>query len=205
MESFPSKCQSLFITAIQQSQRDVPMKTEHLRSQRDSVNLFTASKQPPFFTLQFESWKSEDSKRRSVPVISFLSPGWNLQVAFSTSVRSKLLCQPRLLYCYFIRAQAERRSRLLNCAMPITLSHQAPEDHEESWSWGATPLSPIVVLPSTGKLFIAHKWLENTGLQVRKPLKQVCSAHLPEYTWVNTKHNGASVFFCTETALGVLA
>lgn len=83
MASFPSKCQSLFTTGIQQSQRDIPVKIKHLRSQK--VNLFIASKQLPFPTLQFENWVSEDSKWRSEPVAGPLSPGWSPWVEFVCS------------------------------------------------------------------------------------------------------------------------
>lgn len=162
MASFPSKCQSLFTTAVKQSQRDILVKTKRLHLQRDTANSFIASKRPPFSTLQFENWKSGASKWRSVPVVSPLSPGRSLQGAFAhfgaVQTPEPAWAALRLLLCDSTGWGVQQIAKLCHANHSPSPSPCRTRNHEVKVQH---LLSQLLIYPAPENFSIA--WLENTG------------------------------------------
>lgn len=152
MASFPSKCLSLFTTAIQQSQTDIPMKIWASAFTEGYCLLVYSTKE----TSIFYPAVSKLEIRRQVKISSCSQ--FPLPRSESLGSFCMLPCGPNSCAspgCYTAIALERRLRDAADCqTVPCELpSLTQLLKTEESWSWGAASLSPTVVLLSTGKLF----------------------------------------------------
>lgn len=153
MASFPSKCQSLFTIAIQESLTDIPMKIW--------ASAFTEGYCIPVYSTKetsiFYPAVSKLEIRRQQVKISSCSQ-FALPRSESLGSVCVLRCSPNSCASPGCSTAIALEHRLRDAADCQTVPCESPSltklvKTEESWSWGAASLSPTVALPNTGKLF----------------------------------------------------